>query len=149
MKITFIAFICSLYLCSCHTGKTGHKTADTTQIISTAFNAGKFRDGIPKTVDTIYIIKSEKFKYYNSSWPNEVDKLKIVYIDDTPEVSESLKPESKITDKPLRYVVTTFSINSDSATVTIYGINQRTDYNYKFAKKNNEWLVSQVGWQIE
>jgi hypothetical protein len=149
MKGLIIGFICSLYLCGCTSTVNNNKRTDTIQIVKSIFNSDKVKAGIPNNVDTIYVIKSHKFKFYNKFWPVDVNQLKIVYIEESKESTEPLIPGSKITDRPIRYVVTKFSVQADSASASIYGINHRTDYNFKFVKKDDKWIISHTSWQIE
>lgn len=144
-----VLFYCVCF-CACNRkGIASYTGVDTAQIINQVFSSKKIMEDIPDTIHAITIIKSQKFKYYNSSWPNASGRLKLFYVADTPGADEGLKRYSKITDKPLRYVITRFAFKVDSAMVYIYGINQRIDYRYNLLKKNDGWKITKVNWSIE
>lgn len=149
-KLFFLSFIICLYFCSCNSGSVSqHTGADTAQIITQVFNSKKLSEGIPPGIDTVYLIKSKKFSYYNPSWPRSINKLKVIYLDDIPQNTEGLDRTSKITDKPLRYLINKFSIKTDSVNISVYGINQRTEYNYRLIRKNANWQIIWSGWGID
>jgi hypothetical protein len=140
-----------LFLCSCnkHNSKQPATGIDTAQIITQVFNSKKILESIPAGIDTIYLIKSSKFKHYNNSWPKTVKKLKLIYLDDTPENTIKLSHAAKVTDRPLRYIVTDFSIKPDSANIWIYGINQWIDYHYNLVRKDGNWKIIRSGRLME
>jgi hypothetical protein len=148
VKFLIIGFICCL--CSCDSRRSEQYTgADTAQIITQLFNSKKIIENIPPVIDTIHLIKSKKFIYYNDSWPRKIGKLSIAYIDETPENMGRPHFGSKLTNQPIRYVITKFSIIGDTANVNIYSVNFFLDYYSKLIKKNNNWEIVQLNWAIE
>jgi hypothetical protein len=150
-KILFLCIIYSHFLCSCNNNGTGLNATgtDTTQILTQVFSSQKLLESIPSTIHTISLIKSKKIPYYNNSWPGNAGKLNIIYVDETPKNTEKPHFGSKLTDPPIRYVITKFSIKADSANVNLYGINFMTDYYYKLIKKDDKWQITWSNWAIE
>ncbi len=98
--------------------------------------------------DSIYFIKS-KNGLYNSSWPTKIKQIKIGYLKETSVNVKRLERSERITDKPLRYIVTSFNISNDSSHLVVYGINQLTDYTYHLRKVNNTWKIVEFTYKME
>ncbi|GAA4319838.1 hypothetical protein GCM10023149_18770 [Mucilaginibacter gynuensis] len=121
---------------------------DTVKILSLVFTYDKVIEDMYIKPDTIFIIKTKRAKY-NSSWPKYAGKIKIDYWDETPETTKRLQFNNRIDDKPMRYIVTSFSIEHDSSNVTVYAVNQRADYSFKLKKTDSVWTVSHFSYTIE
>ncbi|GAA4321467.1 hypothetical protein GCM10023149_21330 [Mucilaginibacter gynuensis] len=122
--------------------------ADTTDVLNAVLHSEKIVEDMYKIPDTIFFIKTKK-GYYNSSWPLETGKIKISYIDETPAAVKRIERSNKLNAKPLRYIVTSFSIDHDSSKIVIHGINQLTDYSYRLRKKDGKWSVVDHTFSIE
>lgn len=147
MVACMVCFSCRTQPCCSKIWETS-SGKDTSDILSTILTSGKIKEDMYIIPDSIYFIKS-KNGLYNSSWPTKIKQIKIGYLKETSVNVKRLERSERITDKPLRYIVTSFNISNDSSHLVVYGINQLTDYTYHLRKVNNTWKIVEFTYKME
>lgn len=127
-------------LTSCNSHKNSTSASDTTQVLTKVLTNKKFLSDFPRTIDTLYLVKS---KYYNPSWPNKTGKLHIIHIADTEEARTPDKPFNKLHHQ--KCMITKFSMSGDSAKVRLLNFSIVTDYYYVLTRKGDSWEVASLG----
>lgn len=133
-----------IQLSSCPNNKQSENSSDTTQIIAEIFkpNSALMIDFELNSADTLFILKSKTF--YNQSWPDSLNKLAFIYIDDVATSRYFNKPGSGKIDARKRFGFGAFAIKNDSSFVGLTYFNSPTDYDCELVKEQDSWLLTDV-----
>jgi hypothetical protein len=93
---------------------------------------------VPKNIDIIYFIKS---KYINHSWPTQVNRFKIFYIEDSEKTRSPNKSGLKFGDSRLRIGVPVFTVSADTAQILLYNFNFHSEIIFNLKKTNKQWVI--------
>ncbi|WCT11167.1 hypothetical protein [Mucilaginibacter jinjuensis] len=111
-------------------------TKDTVDLLKSVLLSKQFIRTLTSEKDTIYILKT---KFYRKSWPLQIGQHQIVYIDDNQQARTiSTYPH---VDGRMRYGISDFKINKDSAVIMIWQFTTPIYIRYHFEKNTGSWKI--------
>ena len=137
----FMVVSCALViaLIACRNSNTKYLSGkDSADILRTVLDYKDFKKVLETKDDTVYILKTEK---YRKSWPSHTETFNIEYLEDSKDNRIVNKGPGLPYDSRVRLSIPSFDKKVDTVFVSIFDEGYEISFYFKLVRQSNIWQV--------